>query len=86
MPLHRDETVAVVLALTIAVATVVLANTLPTRRVEPSAPASVDADPTCAEWTDGCIVCQRTDQGLSCSTAGAACIRKDAQCLTRDGV
>ena len=85
MPLHRDETVAVVLALTIAVATVVLANTLPTRRVEPSAPASVDADPTCAEWTDGCVVCVRTDRGPSCSTPGIACVREKPECLRREG-
>ncbi len=38
-------------------------------------------EPSCAEWTDGCIVCARTPQGLACSTPGIACTRSAPRCL-----
>ena len=45
-----------------------------------------DPGPGCAEWTDGCIVCQRTDQGPVCSMPGIACVRAETSCLRREGI
>ncbi len=38
-------------------------------------------EPTCSEWTDGCVVCARTPEGLACSTPGIACLRQAPRCL-----
>ncbi len=38
-------------------------------------------EPACAEWTDGCVVCARSPQGLACSTPGIACVRQAPRCL-----
>ena len=39
------------------------------------------ANPTCAEWTDGCIVCLKgTSDAPSCSLPGIACEPKPAAC------
>ena len=77
---------AAALALGIALGTVALANLLPaqTGTHEPSTPGSFRDDPTCSEWTDGCIVCQRGDQGPVCSTPGIACVQRAPECLKRD--
>ena len=82
----RDGLVALV-ALVIVLATVVLGAVLPamTHPREASTPATFDREPTCAEWTDGCIVCQRTPQGVACSTPGIACLREAPRCLKRQG-
>jgi hypothetical protein len=85
---RRDDRIGFALALILIIATVALAHVLPmagAARV-PSTPAAFDREPTCAEWTDGCIVCRRTDQGLACSTPGIACVPKEQQCLRREGV
>ena len=84
----RDLAVTLAIA-AVAAGTIALAHLLPSaagRSGGPSTQSFADREPTCSEWTDGCIVCQRTEQGPSCSTAGAACVRKDVQCLKRDGV
>jgi hypothetical protein len=85
---RRDDLIGLVLALAIALGTVALAHVLPaaTSAGPPSTPASFDNEPTCAEWTDGCIVCQRTDQGPACSMPGIACVARERQCLRREGV
>ena len=88
MPSRRDDIIGLALALTIVLGTVALAHVLPAARPTgpPSTPASFDKEPTCAEWTDGCIVCQRTGQGLACSMPGIACVPRERQCLRREGV
>lgn len=88
MPSARADLIVVLAILAIAIGTVVLAQVLPEagRAVSPSTPSVFDREPTCAEWTDGCVVCQRTDQGPSCSMPGIACVRAAERCLRRDGV
>ena len=81
MPASRDDVIGLSLALGIVVATVVLGHVLPAK--SPPAPASFDRDPSCAEWTDGCVVCQRTEHGPACSTPGIACVRGEQQCVRR---
>jgi hypothetical protein len=74
---QRDETIALSLAGVIAflvVAFAVFAGT-----VTPAAERS--GQPTCSEWTDGCIVCARRPEGLACSMPGIACVRKEPRCL-----
>ena len=87
-PSRRDDLVGFILALAIVLGTVAIAQLLPA--AEPagplSTPASFEREPTCAEWTDGCIVCQRTGHGPACSTPGIACTPREPQCLRREGV
>ena len=85
---HRDDLIGFTLAMIIVLGTVALAHVLPwaTAVGPPSTPAAFENEPTCAEWTDGCIVCQRTDTGLACSMPGIACVPRDRQCLRREGV
>jgi hypothetical protein len=38
--------------------------------------------PDCVEWTDGCLVCARQEDGAAaCSMVGAACLPAAASCL-----
>ena len=76
------------LALVLVLGTVALAHVLPAAHPAgpPSTPASFDREPTWAEWTHACIVCQRTDGGAACSMPGIACVPRDRQCLRREGV
>ena len=67
------------------VLTVALAALLPAHRGAPSTSGLADRDPTCAEWTDGCVTCLRTPQGPSCSTPGIACVRQRPECLRKQG-
>jgi hypothetical protein len=40
-----------------------------------------DEHPSCAEWTDGCIVCKRqSDETVACSLVGIACVAAAAIC------
>ena len=86
MPSNRDDLWAVLAIAAVLIVTVALAALLPARTSAPSTAGLADRDPTCAEWTDGCIVCQRTDQGPACSMPGIACVLRDRQCLRREGV
>ena len=81
MPMNRDEALAVMVA--IATALGLLAFVLATGAASPR-PASA-LDPACAEWSDGCVTCARTDGGLACSTPGIACTPGPQRCLRRDG-
>jgi hypothetical protein len=78
----QNDAIAVILAIVIALAATtaaVLAGLMgPAPATERSTP-----DQTCAEWTDGCVVCSRTPQGLACSTPGIACQRGPDRCLRR---
>jgi hypothetical protein len=87
MPSRRDDMIGLVLSLVIVFGTVALAHVLPSVRPAgpPSTPASFENEPTCAEWTDGCIVCQRTETGTACSMPGIACVPGARQCLRREG-
>ncbi|MCJ2032649.1 hypothetical protein MKK54_00195 [Methylobacterium sp. J-068] len=49
------------------------------------AAATPDSDPACAEWSDGCHVCQRDAGGVACSLPGIACVPKEPSCLRRVG-
>ncbi|WP_264051119.1 hypothetical protein [Methylobacterium flocculans] len=42
-------------------------------------------DATCAEWSDGCHVCQRAEGEVACSLPGIACVPKEPSCLRRVG-
>jgi hypothetical protein len=43
-----------------------------------------DRDRTCAEWTDGCMTCQRAENGDPvCSNIGIACQPKAITCAKR---
>jgi hypothetical protein len=38
--------------------------------------------PACLEWTDGCLVCARLEDGSAgCSMVGAACLPAAVSCL-----
>jgi hypothetical protein len=79
MPAQNDA-LAVILAIVIALAATTVAALA---GIMGSQPAAQGATPTCAEWTDGCVVCSRTPQGLACSTPGIACQKGQARCLRR---
>lgn len=81
----RDDLIAVLAIAAIVVVTVAVPALLPARSGPPSTAGLADRDPTCAEWTDGCITCERTPQGPACSTPGIACVRQAAECLRKEG-
>ena len=88
MPTRRDDLVLFLALLATAIATIVLAHVLPAAPPEgpPSTAAFGEREQTCAEWTDGCIVCVRAAGGPSCSTPGIACVKGPVQCVRRGGV
>jgi hypothetical protein len=80
----RDEALAVTLSIAVALLMVILAviawaNAGPPSQGGPPGPA-------CAEWTDNCVVCRRTPEGLACSTPGIACVPSAPRCLKPAGV
>jgi hypothetical protein len=80
----RDETLAVVISIVIALLVVtfaVIAGTGLEAPAQGSAPG-----PSCAEWTDGCVVCRRVPEGLACSTPGIACTPGAQRCVRPAGV
>ena len=89
----RDDLLAVLTALAIAVVTVLVGALAagggreevapPAAAAPPVAAVAPDKDPACIEWTDGCVVCQRTPQRPACSTPGIACTRGPLTCLRR---
>jgi hypothetical protein len=85
MPSRRDDLIGFALALFLVLGTVGLAHLLPAATSTPSTPAAFEGEPTCAEWTDGCIVCPRGDGGVACSTPGIACVPRERQCVRREG-
>lgn len=79
----RDMLVAVAGALLVA-ATVLIPAVWPAPPAPPTL-ATFQGDPTCAEWTDSCVVCTRTPSGPACSTPGIACQAAPPRCLRRQG-
>ena len=88
MPSGRDDLLVFLALIAIVVGTIVLAAVLPAAPA-PAVPSAAvgfgDRDRSCAEWTDGCVVCQRGDEGAACSTPGIACVRHAVQCLRKTG-
>jgi len=76
----RDDRIGFAAILAVAVGTVALAHWAP--GATPKAVSS-EPDAACAEWTDGCVVCQRIDGEPTCSLPGIACVRGGTQCLRR---
>ncbi|HZB36990.1 MAG TPA: hypothetical protein VE443_03175 [Beijerinckiaceae bacterium] len=87
MPSARRDLWLFLALLGIVAATVGLAHVLPAvpTRTAPSTAAYGDQDKGCAEWTDGCIVCLRSEHAASCSTPGIACVRRPVECVRRGG-
>ena len=82
-PPPRDGLVAASIA-ALVVATVLIGSLAPgaPKRHGPSSPAE---DLTCAEWSDGCRVCQRRAEGPACSLPGIACVEAEPRCLRHAG-
>jgi hypothetical protein len=78
--LGQNDTFAVALAFVVALVITIFAVFAGALAGSPAdrggAPAAA-----CAEWTDGCVICSRTPQGLACSTPGIACVRGPERCL-----
>jgi len=81
--LARDEILAVSLSVTAALLMVVLAVIAGAIAGPQPTAEGGPPDPACVEWTDSCVVCSRTAQGLACSTPGIACTRGAPRCLRR---
>ncbi|WP_134496931.1 hypothetical protein [Microvirga pakistanensis] len=77
---QRDEALAVSLAILAALVMTVLAVLVAVLGT-PDQDRRTGPEPACSEWTDGCIVCARTLQGLACSTPGIACVPGAPRCL-----
>ena len=85
--LARDEALAVILSIVIALAVVAFAALVGSGALRMQAPAQdTTPGPSCAEWTNGCVVCRRTSEGLACSTPGIACTPGAPRCLRPAGV
>ncbi len=81
---NRGETLAVVTALAAAAGAVLLALIVAAvLSAAPARPVAGDPGPGCAEWTDGCVICQRTPDGRACSMPGIACVQGPVQCVRR---
>ena len=82
--LNADQTLAVTLAILVALSTIVVA-VLAGGSFTPRPQGSETAGPsaTCQEWTDGCVICVRSPGGAACSTPGIACVRGELRCVTK---
>jgi hypothetical protein len=79
----RDEGLAVVLSVAVALVIVTLAVIVGLGAGPQPTTEGGPPDPACVEWTDSCVVCARTPEGLACSTPGIACMRGAPRCLRR---
>ena len=81
----RDGPIAAACA-AIVLGTVLIAALVPGAPRSVERPMAVfERDATCLEWTDACVVCNRTPQGPACSTPGIACEPAPPRCLRRTG-
>jgi hypothetical protein len=78
----RDDRIGFAAIAFVVVGTVALAQWTP-GAAPPAGASAADAAGPCAEWTDGCVVCQRIDGEEHCSMPGIACVRGATQCLRR---
>ncbi|TXN21061.1 MULTISPECIES: hypothetical protein [Methylobacterium] len=80
----RDGPIALAIA-ALVLATVVIGSLAPSAPHRPTSAQTVlpDSDPSCAEWSDGCHVCRRLEEGPICSTPGIACTPGPQECLHR---
>ena len=54
----------------------------PAAALEKPAQAYGEDHPACLEWTDGCLVCARQEDGsAACSMEGVACLPAAVSCL-----
>jgi len=81
----RDEALAVTLSIAVALLIVILA-VVAGASAGPASTQGGPPGPTCAEWTDSCVICRRTPEGLACSTPGIACVPSAPRCLRPAGV
>ncbi len=81
---ERHDTLAIVLSIVVALLVTAMAVVM-AASARPSTAGGLPGQATCAEWTDGCILCRRTEAGPVCSTPGIACVRAEPRCLRRDG-
>jgi hypothetical protein len=79
----RDEALAVTLSIAAALLVVALAAILGPSAGPLPATESGPPDPACLEWTDSCVVCSRSPEGMACSTPGIACTKAAPRCLRR---
>jgi hypothetical protein len=50
--------------------------------IGPTPPIQAGAGLTaCLAWTDGCVICRRTNDGIACSNIGIACQPVAARCI-----
>lgn len=80
----RDGPIALAIA-ALVLATVVIGSLGPSAPHRPAQAQSVlpDGDPSCVEWSNGCQVCRRLEEGPICSTPGIACTPGAQECLHR---
>lgn len=83
-PSRQDGPIALAIA-ALVFATVVIGALAPAGSHKPTPVKTVmpDSDPTCSEWSDGCRVCKRLEEGPVCSTPGIACTPGEQECLHR---
>ncbi|GEO99685.1 hypothetical protein [Methylobacterium haplocladii] len=81
---RRDGPIALAIA-AVVLATVVIGALAPAAPPKPAPVQAVlpDSDPMCAEWSDGCRVCRRLEEGPVCSMPGIACTPGPQECLHR---
>lgn len=80
---QRATCVALAVCLAAAFATPVLADEPSSRDASERPVATFGEDnPSCREWSDGCIVCaKRKDESPACSTRGIACVPGSVACI-----
>jgi hypothetical protein len=82
-PMPRVKYLIALGLLAVAGATVARAADIPNfpkARAAPAAPSN-GLPANCAEWTDGCRVCARQqDGGAACSNVGIACLPQTVRC------
>lgn len=80
----RDGPIALAIA-ALMLATVVIGSLVPSASHAPAPSQTVlpDSDPACTEWSDGCRVCRRLEDGPICSMPGIACTAGPQECLHR---
>lgn len=73
---------AVLVTATLLLAPAVAAQTPAPSTEEKPTQAYGETHPACLEWTDGCLVCARQEDGAAaCSMVGAACLPAAVSCL-----